>query len=594
MNNYAQRIKALRLLMAKYKIDVYIVLTSDPHLSEYLPEYWESRKWLSGFNGSAGSLIITQDYAALWTDGRYWIQAQQELKNSTIELQKQDSSNTFIKWLEKNLTEKQTLATDFRVLPLAMQTKLQTTLQHKNITFTHYDLLTTLWKDRPALPCAPIYEHIYSPRNRQETLLQIRKKMQQHQANYHIITTLDDIAWLCNLRGNDISYNPVFLCFFLLSLENATLFVQPEKVASEIVNKLQKDGINIEPYEAIEKALQCLTNERILIDSSKVNAYFGNILQKNNQIIDDINPSQLLKACKNPIEIEHIREAMQHDGIALCNFFSWLEEALTNQQRISELDIAQQLSYFRAKSPLYISDSFATIAGFNANGAQPHYNATPQCFSYLESQGLLLIDSGGQYTKGTTDITRVVPIGIPSDEQKRDYTLVLKAHIALASASFPLNLPMPFLDSVARIALWKNQINYFHGTGHGVGYFLNVHEGPQAISCSANPLPKTQAKIGMVSSIEPGIYRNGKWGIRLENLVVNTKVTEPKENEFGEFLCFEVLTLCPFEISCLNTALLNEEEKTWLNNYHDKVKQALQNKLDGKAREWLLQRTQPI
>ncbi|ANV97509.1 peptidase M24 [Helicobacter enhydrae] len=587
MNLYTQRLNALRVEMEKSNVDVYLVLTSDPHLSEYLPDFWKSRQWLSGFSGSQGSLVITKDYAALWADGRYWLQAEKELSGSGIELQKQNASNTYTQWLENNLLEGQTLATDFRVLPLFALENLREKLEHKHIKITHQDFITSLWNDRPILPKSLVYEHIQAPHSRAEKLSKVREKMREYGTDYHFITTLDDITWITNLRGSDVSYNPVFLAFLLISYDEVLLFADVSKFSEALIEKLQQENIKLLPYEAVEKTLESLKDKHILLDSNKMTAHLANIAEKHNVLVKEDNPSQLLKACKSKKEIEDIQEAMRHDGVALCNFFAWLEEALEAKELLSELDIDKKLTYFRAKSPLYISDSFATIAGFNANGAQPHYRATQEQFAYLQGQGLLLIDSGGQYTKGTTDITRVVPIGEPSKEQKRDYTLVLKAHIALASSAFPIDIPMPLLDSITRSALWKEQINYIHGTGHGVGYFLNVHEGPQVISYFAPPLPRTQAKIGMISSIEPGIYRAGKWGVRLENLVANQKVENPKEKDFGEFLYFETLTLCPFEISCIDTTLLSESEKTWLNQYHNKVLQELGDRVEGKAKAWL-------
>ncbi|MDE6958767.1 aminopeptidase P family protein [Helicobacter apodemus] len=594
MNIYATRIKALQQLMKNDSIDAYLILTSDPHLSEYIPDYWKSREWIGGFSGSAGSILITQDYAGLWTDGRYWLQAQKELQDTSLQLQKQDSHNTPIKWLKANLGEYSKLATDYRVLPLSMKKDLQSQLQDKKITLLNKDFLTLLWEKRPPLPLNPIYEHIQSPHNRIEKIQRLRQEMQDLKATYHCISTLDDIAWVCNLRGSDVSYNPVFLSYLIISKEEVILFVDKEKIPQEVLENLYKDGFTIKPYCQIESFLESIKNQKILIDSTKTTAALADILKQHNEIIESLNPSCRLKASKSEQELEQIQVAMIQDGIALCKFYMWLEDALEEGQRISELDIDEKLREFRLERENYISDSFATIAGFNANGAQPHYRATKEQFSFIQGDGLLLIDSGAQYTNGTTDITRVVPIGNITQAQKRDYTLVLKAHIALSCAIFPLGIAMPLLDSIARMALWREQLDYMHGTGHGVGYFLNVHEGPQVISYFSPPLEKTKAKVGMVSSIEPGIYRPNQWGVRLENLVVNKPVQQPKETQFGEFLCFETLTLCPFEKSCIEVALLNDEEKNWLNNYHKQVFQKLGDKLEGRAKEWLKQKTMAI
>lgn len=594
MNIYTQRVQDLRTEMKKYNIDAYLILTSDPHLSEYVPEFWKNRQWISGFSGSAGSILITQEYAALWADGRYWLQAQKELEGSNIELQKQDSHNTYIQWLKDNFVENGVLATDYKVLPLFIKKDIESQLQHKNIQLHNKDLISHIWTERPLLPTDLVYEHTLSPHTRTEKLEAIRKNMQENNASFHLVSTLDDIAWICNLRGSDVPYNPVFLSHLFLSHNKAILFVDEKKISDDIAIKLKNDGFSIKAYDDIESSLKELTNETIMIDPTKTTAHLVGILESQNKIIEDINPSHMLKACKSDAELAQIQEAMVQDGVALCNFFAWFEDALKDNKQISELDIDMKLTEFRSKDKHYISDSFATIAGFNGNGAQPHYRATEEEFSYIDTDGFLLIDSGGQYSNGTTDITRVVPIGQISNEQKRDYTLVLKAHIALSSTIFPCDIAMPLLDAITRAPLWKEQIDYMHGTGHGVGYFLNVHEGPQVISYFAPPLPKTKAKAGMISSIEPGIYRAKQWGVRLENLVVNALVQQPKEKQFGTFLYFEPLTLCPFEVSCVDLSLLNDSEKQWLNNYHAKVQHELEPKLKGRAKEWLLQRTKPV
>ncbi|MDE5602827.1 MAG: aminopeptidase P family protein [Helicobacter sp.] len=591
MNIYEARIKSLQKLMRDQSIDAYLILTSDPHLSEYIPDFWKSREWISGFSGSAGSIIVTQDYAGLWTDGRYWLQAQKELQDTSIQLQKQDSHNTAIKWLKANLKENSKLATDYRVLPLSMKKDLQSQLQDKKIKMLNKNILASLWEKRPPLPLDSIYEHIQSPHSRIEKIQKLRKEIRNLKATYHLISALDDIAWICNLRGSDIPYNPVFLSYLIVSEKESILFVDKEKIPQVILDNLYKDGFIIKPYKQIESFLKSIKDQKVLIEPTRTTAYLADILKQHNEIIELINPSTMLKACKSEQELEQIEAAMIQDGIALCKFYAWLEDVLEEKQKISELDIDEKLREFRSESEYYISDSFATIAGFNANGAQPHYRATKEQFSLIEGDGLLLIDSGAQYTNGTTDITRVVPIGNITQDQRRDYTLVLKAHIALSLAVFPLGIAMPLLDSIARMALWREQIDYMHGTGHGVGYFLNVHEGPQVISYFAPPLEKTKAKVGMVSSIEPGIYRPNQWGVRLENLVVNKLVQQPKTKQFGEFLCFQTLTLCPFERSCIDTTLLNDEEKSWLNDYHKKVFEKLQSRLKGKAKEWLKERT---
>ncbi|EAK2337093.1 TPA: aminopeptidase P family protein [Campylobacter jejuni] len=595
MSIYKQRVLELRRLMKENNIDAYLILSADPHLSEYLPEYYKNRVFISGFKGSVGTVLITQEEGFLWVDGRYWLQAQKELEGSGILLQKQDAKNTFTKWLEKNLNEDQILGIDFALLPLSLQKDLQINCK---VNLKHIDLISPLWKDRPTLPQEKIYEHEleYCSYSRKEKLALVRQKMKNLNATSHLISSLDDIAWLTNLRGNDVNYNPVFLSHLLILEDKALLFVDQKKVNSELEKKLNLDGFWLKNYDEIIIELEKLTNTNLLIEPSKMTALLINSLDKSVKIIQEINPSTHLKAAKNTKEITHIQDAMIEDGVALCKFFAWLEEAIENKELISELDIDTKASEFRAQSKYYISDSFATIAGFNENAAYPHYKATKESFAYLKKDGLLLIDSGGQYKNGTTDITRVVPIGKANAEQIHDYTLVLKAHIAISSAIFPKDIAMPLLDAITRVPLWKEQIDYIHGTGHGVGYFLNVHEGPQVLSYLSPVLEKTKAKEGMLTSIEPGIYKVGKWGIRLENLVIHTKVENPKNKDFGEFLYFKPVTLCPFEISCIDTKMLDEKEKEWLNNYHKEVFEKLSPKLGDypKALAWLEKRTKAI
>lgn len=595
MSIYKQRVLELRKLMKENNIDAYLILSADPHLSEYLPEYYKNRVFISGFKGSVGTILITQEEGFLWVDGRYWLQAQKELEGSGIMLQKQDAKNTFIKWLEKNLNENQILGVDFALLPLSLQKDLQNNCK---ANLKHMDLISPLWQDRPALPQEKIYEHEleYCSDSRKGKLSSVRQKMKNLNANAHLISSLDDIAWLTNLRGNDVNYNPVFLSHLLILEDKTLLFVDLQKTNSELEKRLNSDGIWLKNYDEITTELKKLKHLNLLIEPLKMTALLINSLDKSVKIIEEINPSTHLKAAKNAKEIAHIQDAMIEDGAALCKFFAWLEEMIKNEELISELDVDTKASEFRAQSEYYINDSFATIAGFNENAAYPHYKATKESFAYLKKDGLLLIDSGGQYKNGTTDITRVVPIGKANAEQIHDYTLVLKAHIAISSVIFPKDIAMPLLDAITRVPLWQEQLDYIHGTGHGVGYFLNVHEGPQVLSYLSPVLEKTKAKEGMLTSIEPGIYKVGKWGIRLENLVIHTKVENPKNTNFGEFLYFKPVTLCPFEISCIDVKMLDEKEKKWLNDYHKEVFEKLSPKLKNhpKALAWLEERTKAI
>lgn len=593
MNIFAKRVGKLREAMQEKGLDAYLVVSADPHLSEYLSDYYKVKDYLSGFQGSVGTLVFTQKEAYLWVDGRYWLQAQKQLEGSGVVLQKQDKENTFQNWLKKNLKQGQILGSDFAVLNLALKKELE-----DFCTLKHCDLIALMWSDRPSLPKAQIYAHekAYCALSAKEKIVLVRQKMCELGAENHLISSLDDIAYLTNLRGADVEYNPVFLSHLLIKQDKTLLFVDEGKISGALKEELESEGILIYAYESVIEELKRLENTTLLIESAKMTALLVEALNSSVKLIEEINPSTHLKAVKGAREISHIEDAMVEDGVALCRFFAWLEEALEQKQKINEVDIDTRITEFRAKSPFYISNSFATIAAFKGNGAFPHYKAERQNCLDIEGDGFLLIDSGGQYKNGTTDITRVVPVGVLCEEQIHDYTLVLKAHIAISRAIFPKNIAMPLLDAITRQSLWEEQLDYIHGTGHGVGYFLNVHEGPQVLSYFAPVLEKTRAKEGMLTSIEPGIYKAEKWGVRLENLVVNTKVENPKNSAYGEFLYFKPVTLCPFELSCIDVNLLDEKEKKWLNAYHQKVKEKLAPRLqdEPKALKWLETRTKAI
>ncbi|ELU9597483.1 aminopeptidase P family protein [Campylobacter upsaliensis] len=593
MNIFAKRVGKLREAMQEKGLDAYLVVSADPHLSEYLSDYYKVKDYLSGFQGSVGTLVFTQKEAYLWVDGRYWLQAQKQLEGSGVVLQKQDKENTFQNWLKKNLKQGQILGSDFAVLNLALKKELE-----GFCTLKHCDLIALMWSDRPSLPKAQIYAHekAYCALSAKEKIALVRQKMCELGAENHLISSLDDIAYLTNLRGADVEYNPVFLSHLLIKQNETLLFVDEGKISGALKEELESEGILIYAYESVIEELKRLENTTLLIESAKMTALLVEALNSSVKLVEEINPSTHLKAVKGAREISHIEDAMIEDGVALCRFFAWLEEALEQKQKINEVDIDTHITEFRAKSPFYISNSFATIAAFKGNGAFPHYKAEKQNCLDIEGDGFLLIDSGGQYKNGTTDITRVVPVGVLCEEQIHDYTLVLKAHIAISRAIFPKNIAMPLLDAITRQPLWEEQLDYIHGTGHGVGYFLNVHEGPQVLSYFAPVLEKTRAKEGMLSSIEPGIYKAGKWGVRLENLVVNTKVENPKNSAYGEFLYFKPVTLCPFELSCIDVNLLDEKEKRWLNAYHQKVRDKLSPRLkdEPKALKWLEARVRAI
>ncbi|WP_296205947.1 aminopeptidase P family protein [Psychrobacter sp. UBA3962] len=600
-----ERISQLRQVLKNNDISALIIPSADPHLSEYLPEYWQGRQWLSGFTGSVGTLVVTHDFAGLWADSRYWVQAAAQLEDTGITLQKlQPGSPNHAQWLAENLDAGDSVAIDGNVLSLAEQDRLLDAFDEVADSeedgirlITELDLLGEIWQDRPALPMAQLYAHDaqFVSQSAAEKLAEVRAQMQQIGATHHLISSLDDLAWLTNLRGSDVDYNPVFLAHMIITADKATLYIDSAKVCEDIAKLLDEAGISVADYDQVQGALSELTPEDLLLlDPNKVAVGTLNDLGDDIAMIEQIAPSSLLKSVKSKEDIEHVREAMRQDGAALCEFFSEFEARLNKGERLSELDVDSMLIDVRSKQPHYVSPSFPTIAGFNANGALPHYRATEDKFSYLEGDGLLLIDSGAQYQNGTTDITRVVGIGKVNEGQKRDFSLVLKAHIALAKACFPDGIASPLIDAICRAPLWQAQMDYGHGTGHGVGYFLNVHEGPQVIAYSATTPPERAMKVGMISSNEPGLYREGRWGVRIENLVINQPVPTPQETEFGHYLNFETVTLCPIDTRLVNPSLLTQDEIDWLNDYHSHVYNELKGRVEGEALEWLTERTKAI
>ncbi len=590
-----QRLAQTRELMSREGIHALLVPSADPHLSEYLPGYWQGRQWLSGFHGSVGTLIVTPDFAGVWADSRYWEQATKELKGSGIELVKlQPGQPSPLDWLAEQTPEGGVVAVDGAVMAVASARTLGGKLEERGARLrTDLDLLDQVWGDRPELPNEPIYQHLppQATVSRGEKLASLRETLNARGADWHFIATLDDIAWLFNLRGGDVSFNPVFVSFALISQQQAMLFVALSKVSAELRAVLEQDGITLRDYSEVAEALRAVPDgASLLVDPARVTAGLLDNLGSGVKLVEGLNPTTLAKSQKSLDDAAHIRRAMEQDGAALCEFFAWLESAW-GRERITELTIDEHLTAARARRPDYVSLSFNTIAAFNANGAMPHYHATEEEHAVIEGDGLLLIDSGGQYLGGTTDITRMVPVGTPTAEQKGDCTRVLKGVIALSRARFPRGILSPLLDAIARAPIWADNVDYGHGTGHGVGYFLNVHEGPQVIAYQAVAAPQTAMQPGMITSIEPGTYRPGRWGVRIENLAMNR---EAGKSEFGEFLKFETLTLCPIDTRCLEPSLLTAEEKQWLNDYHAQVRERLSPLVDGAALQWLNTRTAAI
>ncbi|WP_223635921.1 aminopeptidase P family protein [Corallococcus sp. EGB] len=594
-----ERIARLRQVMRERGVAAVWVPTSDPHLSTYLPGRWKGREWASGFTGSLATLVVTADDAGLWVDSRYWEQADAQLKGSGIATVRTTNApgQSPLDWLAANIPQGQTVAVDGAVLGLGQARAAAAQLSAVGVVLrTDLDVVAEAWTDRPPLPAAPVYAHALSPVSRTDKLRAVRAEMGVLGATHHFISTLDDVAWLTNLRGADVDHIPVFLAHLLVEPGGARLFIGEGKVPDALRAALEADGITLHPYDEAARALAALPEgARLLVDPRRITYGLRQAVGKGVTVVEGLNPSTVAKSRKTDAELAHFRDAMEQDGAALCAFFAWFESAL-GREPITELTVDERLSAERAKRPGFVSLSFSTIAAFNANAAMPHYRATRTshatvCLPGQEPQGLLLIDSGGQYTSGTTDITRVVPVGEPTPEQRRDFTLVLRGMINLSRARFPRGTRSPNLDALARAPLWAEGLDYGHGTGHGVGFFLNVHEGPHGFSPTMSNDITTAMEPGMITSNEPGLYRPGRWGIRIENLIA---AVPDRKTEFGDFLRFETLSLCPIDTRLVDAALLSREEQDWLNAYHATVRERLQPHVQGAARDWLLQRTQPI
>jgi Xaa-Pro aminopeptidase len=580
-------------------VDAVLVPSSDPHLSEYLPGRWQGRQHFSGFTGSMATLVVTTDQAALFADSRYWTQAEAELQGSGIALVKipTGAATHHLEWLANEVRKGGVVAVDGDVLGLAASQALRSKLSGAGIALkTDTDVLDDAWDERAELPQARVYEHTapHAPLPRTAKLAQVRAAMAAAGATHHFVSTVDDIAWITNLRGADVEYNPVFLAHLLIGADSATLFVGAGKVDAALQAALKNDGIVLADYAAAGAALGTLTKDAVLlVDPRRITLGFREQVADSVRVIEAMNPSTLAKSRKSDAELAFVREAMAQDGAAMCAFYAWFDKATAPDRPfgpVTEVTIDEKLSGERRKRPGYVGLSFPVIAGWNSNGAMPHYRASPESHATIAGDGLLLIDSGGQYLGGTTDITRVWPVGTITAEHRRDYTRVLQGTLALSQARFPRGTLSPMLDALARAPLWAAKLDYGHGTGHGVGYFLNVHEGPQSIS-KAMTEPAMAMEPGMITSIEPGLYRPGQWGIRIENLVANIAIGA---NEFGDFLEFETLTLCPIDTRCIEPGMLSATDVAWLNAYHVTVRERLLPLVDGDARAWLLLRTEPF
>ncbi len=588
-----KKIALLRKKMAGKNIAALVVPSGDPHQSEYMADFWQARQWLTGFTGSAGTAVVTKDAAILWTDFRYWIQAASQIGSSAFELFKQGEPGVpeLETWLSQTLSSGDIIAMDGKIVSAANVKKYKKVFTENGMTLaTDVDFIADIWTGRPPMPASRAWmlSDTYAGKTRGEKLDQIRSAMAKTGANTHLMTTLDDIAWTFNLRGEDVHNTPVNLAFALVTLDRAILFINPSKVDKKLVAAFEQDKIELLAYTRVEEILGSLGQEtRIRLDPDFVGAAFYQAVDPRARIIEKINPATELKAVKNETEINHVRQTAIKDGVAMVNFLHWIENR-TDSVQVSEMSVAKTLFDFRKQQPDFYTNSFDPIMAYGEHSAMCHYSATPESDVPLKREGMFLTDSGGNYLTGTTDITRTLNLGTPSKQEIKDYTLVLKGHICVAMALFPEGTKGFQIDTLARQFLWKEGMTFGHGTGHGVGFFLCVHEGPAKIS----PFPiDVELKKGMLLTNEPGLYREGRYGIRLENMIL---VVKDRKTEFGQFMRFENMTLCHFETSMVDRDRLCQEEIDYLNTYHQQVYERLSPVLDPQVAAWLKKKTAPL
>lgn len=596
MQSVQTKIQSLRKTMQAEHIQACIIPTTDPHMSEYTPERWKTRAWISGFTGSAGTIVVTKDKAGLWTDSRYFLQAEEQLKGSAIDLYKTGLPETpaMNDWIASELSAGDCVGIEGKVYAASEAKSLIDFFSEKDLKvaadFAPYD---SLWENRLAIPTNPAFvlPDCFTGKSCRDKIKEVVAEIKKNHAELTILAALDAIAWLFNIRGNDVDYNPVCVTYAAVSENETVLFISPDKLTQEVSEYLQQEGVIVADYEKIIDYIhQIPSGTNVLITPSKINYHLYSILSENCVIKEaSVHPVDSLKSIKNETEIAGIRNAMQKDGVAMVKFLMDLENTLINNKVITELDVEEKLRNYRSEQALFFGESFKTIAGYGAHGAIVHYGATPESNATILPDGILLIDSGAQYFDGTTDITRTVSTGrVVSDTVKRNYTYVLKGNIQLALAVFPAGTVGMQLDILAHHALWKAGFNFLHGTGHGIGCFLNVHEGPQSIRMNYNPAP---LEPGMITSNEPGLYLSGEYGIRIENLILTIK---EKSTDFGDFYSFETLTLCPIDTRLIDSSLLSSEEIVWLNTYHQKVYDLLSPLLSSEECSWLKEQTKPI
>lgn len=589
--NTIDKLAKLRTSMTNHQIDAFIVYSADPHMSEYLPKEWQERSWLSGFTGSAGFVVVTKDKACLWTDGRYFVQAPKELAGSTIELMKDGVEGTpnYIDWIISEIPANGKVAVNALATAYSNWKALENKLESKGLHLVHQPLLNEIWTNRVEEAAKnPVFVHPVERAGKSvaDKLADIRVTMKAQETTAHVIGSLDDVAWTLNLRGSDVACNPVFLGYILLQLDKATLFVDEEKLTDEAKKLMQESKVNIQPYDVFFEFLKTLKNEKVLLSSTTNQSVFDT-LKTDNEIKVAPVPGNLMKAQKNEAELAGFRTVMERDGVAMVKFLYWLTHNV-GKEKMTEYSVGEKLKTFRAEGENFVGESFGSIIGYKGNGAIVHYSAKENDCKEITNDGSILIDSGGQYLEGTTDITRTLALGKISDDFKRDTTLVLKGMIQLSMVQFPKGTKGVHLDAMARMPLWKNGKDYAHGTGHGVGSFMNVHEGPQNIRKDLN---HQDLLVGMVCSNEPGFYLENEYGIRHENLVA---VKEAETTGSGTFYEFETLTICPFFNDTFMIELLSDEEKEWLNHYHLMCKEKLEKHLEGDVKTWFLELVKPI
>ena len=592
-----QKLNALRILMKEKKIDAYLVPTDDFHGSEYVGDYFKCRKYITGFTGSAGTAIITQDMAGLWTDGRYFIQAADQLRDTTIELFKSGEPGvpTVHQFLNDKLEEGMCLGFDGRTVSAREAEELQELLQEKHITFSvNDDLIGEIWEDRPALSCEPVMELDirWTGKSRADKIAEIREQMKAKEADTFILTSLDDIAWLLNIRGNDIHCCPVVLSYLVMMENELRLYANAAAFSEEIRSNLEADGVKIYPYDDVYSYVQSISSDKkVLLSRANVNSRPVSNIPSEVTILDEPNLTLLPKAVKNETEMENERIAHIKDGVAVTKFIHWLKKNVT-RTTITELSTAEKLYQFRSEQEHFLGESFDPIIAYGTHAAIVHYSATEATDIPLEARGMVLADTGGHYLEGTTDITRTIVLGPVTAKEKKFFTAVLRGNLNLATAKFKYGCTGLNLDYLARGPLWELGEDYNHGTGHGVGYLLNVHEGPNSFrwkNLPGNPAPVLEE--GMITSDEPGYYLENEFGIRHENLVLCKKA---EKTSFGQFMCFEPLTMVPFDLEGINPEEMTERERKLLNDYHQKVYTTISPYLDEEEKEWLKQATREI